>query len=161
MFDSIDLQQALSDIYDTGMDDDTLALLHAANKEIHFVKTPNGLADRQIAKDIVLQGDTFGSILASVQVDTIGKECIAEGLGYIYKDSLQVGFLGLVDDIIGITTAGIEAQKMNAFINEKTAEKTLKFGLTKCKSMLHATLSFTRTALFNFLISWARRHPIT
>ena len=71
-----------------------------------------------------------------VQVDTIGKECIAEGLGYIYKDSLQVGFLGLVDDIIGITTAGIEAQKMNAFINEKTAEKTLQFGLTKCKSML-------------------------
>ena len=137
MFDSIDLQQALSDIFDAGMDDDTLALLHDANKEIHFaVKTPNGLTDRQIVKDIVLQGDTFGSLLASVQVDTIGKECIAEGLGYIYKESLQVGFLGLVDDIIGITTAGIEAQKMNAFINEKTADKTLQFGITKCKSML-------------------------
>ena len=45
-------------------------------------------------------------------------------------------FLGLVDDIIGITEAGIDTHKMNAFMNVKTAEKTLQFGQTKCKSML-------------------------
>ena len=45
-------------------------------------------------------------------------------------------FLGLLDDVIGITKAGIEAQLMNTFINIKTAEKTLQFGPTKCKSML-------------------------
>ena len=49
---------------------------------------------------------------------------------------MPVGFLGLVDDIIGITEAGIAAQKMNAFINIKTAEKKLQFGPTKCKTML-------------------------
>ena len=137
MFDSISLEQALSDIYDAGVDDDTLTLLHQANKEIHMsVKTPNGLTDRQILRNIVLQGDTWGSILASVQVDTIGKECVEEGLGYLYKGILPVGFLGLVDDIIGVTEAGLDAQKMNAFINVKTAEKTLQFGPTKCKSML-------------------------
>ena len=137
MFDSIDLQQALCDIYDAGVDDDCLALLYDANKEIHMsVKTPTGLTDRQILTDIVLQGDTFGSILASVQVDTIGKECMKEGFGYLYKNILPVGFLGLVDDIIGITEAGIDAHKMNAFMNVKTAEKTLQFGQTKCKSML-------------------------
>ena len=137
MFDSICLEQALSDIYDAGVNDDTLTLLHQANTEIHMsVKTPNGLTDRQIIKDIVLQGDTFGSILASVQVETIGKACIDEGHGYLYKGILPVGFLGLVDDIIGVTEAGIKAQQMNAFINVKTAEKTLQFGPTKCKSML-------------------------
>ena len=48
MFDSIDLQQALCDIYDAGVDDDCLALLYDANKEIHMsVKTPTGLTDRQ------------------------------------------------------------------------------------------------------------------
>ena len=73
------------------------------------VKTPNGLTDRQIIKDIVLQGDTFGSILASVQVETIGKECIDESHGYLYKGILPVGFLGLVDDIIGNTEAGLKA----------------------------------------------------
>ena len=137
MFDSISLEEALSDIYDAGVDDDTLTLLHQANKEIHMsVKTPNGLTDRQVLKNIVLQGDTWGSILTSVHVDSIGKECIKEGHRYLYKNILPIGFLGLVDDIIGVTEAGMKAQKLNAFINAKTAEKTLQFGPTKCKSML-------------------------
>ena len=108
MFDSINLQSAISDIYDTGVDDDQLVLLYNANKEINMaVKTANGLSDRQIVSDIVLQGDTFGSILASVQVDKIGQDCMAAGHYYLYKNILPVGFLGLVDDIVGITeTAG-------------------------------------------------------
>ena len=133
MFDSIDLEQALSDIYDVGVNDDTFSLLYQANMA---VKTPNGLTDRQTVKNIVLQGDTWGSILASNQVDSIGKECLAAGHSYLYKNKLPVGFLGLVDDVIGITEAGIDAVKMNAFLNVKSAEKTLQFGPTKCKTML-------------------------
>ena len=68
-------------------------------------------------------------------MDDIGKECVAEGHTYLYKELLPVGFLGLVDDIIGVTEVGLAAQKMNAFINIKTAEKKLQFGPTKCKSM--------------------------
>jgi hypothetical protein len=137
MFDSLNLEQALSDLYDTGVDDDNLHLLYEANKEIHMsVKTPTGLTDRQTIHDIVLQGDTFGSILASVQVDTICKDCMKEDFNYLYKDSLPIGFLGLVDDIIGVTEVGFKAQMMNAFMNVKTAEKTLQFGPSKCKSML-------------------------
>ena len=71
MFDSINLQQALSDLYDVGVNDDNLALIHKANKDIYMaVKTPNGLTDRQTISNCVLQGDTWGSILASVQVDS-------------------------------------------------------------------------------------------
>ena len=137
MFDSVDLEQALSDLYDVGVDDDCLVLLHEANKEIQMaVKTPSGLTERQTIRNSVLQGDTWGSILASVQVDSIGKECLKEGHSYLYKEILPVGFLGLVDDIIGVTEAGIKAQEMNTFINMKTAEKCLQFGPTKCKSML-------------------------
>ena len=137
MFDSINLEQALSDLFDVGVDDDTLALIHKANKDVHMaVKTPSGLTERQTIKNCVLQGDTFGSILASVQVDSIGKECMEEGHSYLYKDILPVGFLGLVDDIIGVTEAGIKSQEMNAFINMKTAEEGLQFGPTKCKSMI-------------------------
>ena len=44
--------------------------------------------------------------------------------------------LGLVDDIIGISEIGIKAQQMNALINVKTAEKGLRFGHTKCKTMV-------------------------
>ena len=44
--------------------------------------------------------------------------------------------LGFVDDTIGITEAGYKAQMFNAFFNIKTAEKSLQFGVKKCKSML-------------------------
>ena len=77
MFDSINLEQAISDVYEAGLNDDNLSLLYKANKEIHMaVNTPNGLTVRQILENIVLQGDTRGSLLASVQVDPIGKECL-------------------------------------------------------------------------------------
>ena len=128
MFDSIDLQQAISDIFDAGVNDDNLHLIHQANAEVNMaVKTISGLTDRQVLKDVVLQGDTWGSILASVQVDSIGKECQEAGYGYMYKDSLPVSILGLVDDMLGITEAGFQAQQMNTFMNVKTAEKKLQF----------------------------------
>ena len=65
MFDSINLEEALNDIYDAGVDDQNLALIHKANEEIFMsVKTPGGLTKRQTLKNIVLLGDTWGSILA-------------------------------------------------------------------------------------------------
>ena len=139
MFDSIKLQQAISDIYEAGLKDENLSLLYQANKEIYMaVNTPGGLSERQMIEDSVLQGDTWGSLLASVQVDDIGQECAEAGHGYRYKNILPIGMLGLVDDIIGITEPGFKAQMLNAFLNIKTAEKGLQFGVKKCKSMLIA-----------------------
>ena len=91
------------------------------------VNTPNGLSERQTLKNVVLQGDTFGSILASVQVDSIGKEVEETNIVYKYMNSLPIGMLGLVDDLIGVTPAGYKAQQMNAMHNVKTAEKRIKF----------------------------------
>ena len=78
------------------------------------MKTPAGLTDRQPVHDSVLQGDTWGSILASVQVDSIGKACLEAGYFYKYKDKLPVGFLGLVDDIVGITEVDHKGQQLNS-----------------------------------------------
>ena len=56
MFDSIDLKEAISDMFDVGVKDDHLSLLYEANSEIYMaVKTQNGLTHRQTLKDIVLQ----------------------------------------------------------------------------------------------------------
>ena len=137
MFDAIELKEALSDIYDVGINDDNLPLIYNANNDVRMaVNTPNGLTERQSLENVVLQGDTFGSILASVQVDSIAKNVEKSGYGYKYKDMLPVGLLSLVDDMIGITTADFRAQQLSAVINVKTAEKRLQFGVTKCKSML-------------------------
>ena len=137
MFDAMNLEQAVNDIYDAGINDDNLTLIYEANKNIKMaVNTPHGLSERQSIENVVLQGDTFGSILASVQVDSIGKELDEAGLGYKYKDTLAISMLGLVDDMVGVTNAGHEAHEMNAILNIKTAEKRLQFGPSKCKSML-------------------------
>ena len=98
-------------------------------------KTPSGLTERQQVNDIVLQGDTWGSIMASVQVDSIGKHVEEANIGYMYKNKLPISFLGLVDDVIGVSEAGHKAVQMNEIINTKSAEKSLQFGISKCKSM--------------------------
>ena len=45
MFDSMDLEEAVSDLFNTGVTDDSLCLLYEANKDIKVqVKTPHGLS---------------------------------------------------------------------------------------------------------------------
>ena len=100
------------------------------------VKTPGGLTERQIIKNSVLQGDTWGSLLASAQVDSICQVVEEAGLGYMYKESLPISLLRLVDDVTGVTEAGFKAQQLNAIVNVKSAEKGLQYGVKKCKSML-------------------------
>ena len=137
MFDSINLEEAISDIYDYGLTDDHLQLIHKANDEIHMaIKTEGGLTDRQVIRNCVLQGDTWGSMLASVQVDSIGKIVEEAGIGYKYKNILPISMLGMVDDVIGITEAGFKAQQLNVILNVKTSEKGLQYGIKKCKSMM-------------------------
>ena len=58
-------------------------MVQEANQEIKMpVDTPSSLTERCAIRNCVLQGDTWGSLLASVQVDTIGQECEESGLGY-------------------------------------------------------------------------------
>ena len=137
MFDSINLKEAVSDIYDYGLDDDDLTLIYKANEQVHMaVKTHGGLTKRQTINNSVLQGDTFGSLLASVQADTIAKDVEMADIGFKYKEELPISILGLVDDLIGVSEVGFKAQLMNNILNLKSAEKTLQFGKSKCKIMM-------------------------
>ena len=137
MFDSMNLKFAISDMFEAGLKNGDLQLLYEGNKKIHMaVNTPDGPTQRNTIENCVLQGDTFGSLLASVQVDSIGKECAETEYGYEYQNILPIGMLGLVDDTICISKAGHKAKMMNAFFNVKTAEKTLQFGSKKCKTMI-------------------------
>ena len=67
MFDLINLKKAVSDIYDAGLKEHNIVLIREANKEVNMaVNTPSGPSERQIIKNNVLQGDTWGSLMASV-----------------------------------------------------------------------------------------------
>ena len=137
MFDSVNLKEAINDLFDYGVKDDDLHLIYKANHKIFMaIKTPGGLTDRQTIKNCLLQGDTWGSIMASVQVDSIGKSVEDAGIGYFYKNKLPITMLGLVDDVVGVAEAGYKAQQLNVILNVKTSEKGLQYGIGKCKSMI-------------------------
>ena len=79
-FDSLWMEECLSDIYTSGVRDDKLSLLYNINNHVKVaVKTPVGRTKRGDIYNVITQGDVFGPILCSNQVDTFGKECLEEG----------------------------------------------------------------------------------
>jgi hypothetical protein len=134
MFDSECLFECLNDLYEAGIDDEIFSLIQEANRENHVaVQTPNGMSRRETFKEIVMQGDVLAPLISSLQVDTIGKECLLESKHlYYYKGKVPIPPLGLVDDLFTISTCGFKTNMLNNFINTKTAMKRLQFGTTKC-----------------------------
>ena len=108
MFDSEHLFECLNDVYEAGVTDDKFALIYEANKENFVaVQTPNGLSRRDTFHEIVMQGDVLASLISSLQVDTMGKECLEESKHlYYYKGRVPIPPLGMVDDLFTISTCG-------------------------------------------------------
>ena len=136
-FDSLWLEECLNDLYEAGIDDDNLALIYEANKNVNVaVKTPNGLTNREYIHNIVLQGDVYGPVECSVQIDTFGKECLEEEkLLYMYKDSVGVPPLAMVDDLVAVSHCGLDSVVLNSFLNTKANVKKLQFGISKCHKL--------------------------
>ena len=136
-FDSLWLNECLNDVYESGVTDDKLALLYDINTHVKVaVKTPVGITNRKSIYNVITQGDVFGPILCSNQVDTFGRECLEDGkYTYSYKGEVEIPPLGMVDDLICISQCGHKTTMMNAFINFKTNSKKLQFGAKKCKKL--------------------------
>ena len=128
-FDAMWLRETMNDLYNSGVQDDQLALLFEANKEVRVaIKTPNGLTDRVKLKEIILQGDVFGPIECSVTVDSFGKECLMEDY---YTNEVPIPILTMVDDALAISECGFKAAGMNSSLNTKTNIKKLQYGVDK------------------------------
>ena len=136
-FDSLWLQECLSDLYTSGVQDDKLALLYNINKNVRIaVKTPVGKTTRSNIYNCIIQGDVFGPILCSNQVDTFGKECLEENkYNYTYKCEVEIPPLSMIDDLVCVSECGPSSSMMNGFINSKTNSKKLAFGVSKCKKL--------------------------
>jgi hypothetical protein len=139
MFDGMDNSEACGDLFNYGVKDEHLKLIHEANREVVInVKTPQGLSKDYTLMNRIMQGDTWASALASAQVDAFGKELIKEEPSFMYKfmGEVPIPLLGQVDDIIGVTEAGFKSDQLNAYVNVKAADKELQFGQEKCHTMV-------------------------
>ena len=121
-YDSLWLQESINDLWDTGVNDDKLALIAKANETVKVaVKTPFGLTDRVAMDEIVMQGEIFGPLCCSATIDTFGKKCVQEKKNlYYYKDKVEIPPLAMIDDLLCLTKCGVKSVQMNAFINAKS-----------------------------------------
>ena len=161
MFDGMNLKEALSDLFNSGIEDDTIQLLYQANKNIAVqVKTPFGLTEEVVLEEVVLQGEVWGPSLASNQVDTFEKEMLKEDVPFMYryKGYIPVPVLGMIDDIIGVTLAGYNATQMNSYLNVRTAYKYLQFSLDKCKDMVVGKIIETYQVPRPMVDTWESSH---
>ena len=104
MFDSMELEEACSDIYDCKVNDDHLSLLYESSNVVKMaVKTPYGQSKEYTLSKRIMQGDTFGPVLASCQVDIFGKQMLEELPRFMYrfKGEVPIPPLGMVDDLLG------------------------------------------------------------
>ena len=144
MFDGMDSSEACGDLFNYGVKDEHLKLIHEANREVVInVKTPQGLSSDYKLTNRIMQGDTWASALASAQVDAFGKELIEDEPDYLYRfmGKVPIPLLGQVDDLIGISDAGFRSEQLNSYVNVKAADKELQFGQDKCKTMLVSKVS--------------------
>ena len=166
-FDSLWLEDCLNDVYDALDDqsrDDKVALLYDINKNNKVaVNTAIGQTDRIDVDRIVAQGGTWGSLLCSNHIDTLGRSCRSTGKhSYSYRNQVEVLPLAMVDDLLGVASCGHDSLELNTFINTQMELKKLQFhttdinGKSKCnvmhvgkKSVVCPQLKVHGTAMLN------------
>ena len=126
--------EVINDLYEAGVKDDKLALLYEIKKSNYLaVKTQHGLTERKEVEKIICQGDPWGSRQCSVQIDSIGRDSLADDLEpFKYKGEVEIPALVMVDDILTIAESGYKTARMNSFITAKIALKKLQLGPKKC-----------------------------
>ena len=133
-FDALWLEEAVSDLYDSGLTNDKLSLLYMENEVCKVaVKTPAGLSRRVEIPRIVLQGTVFGNLKCTSSMDKIGKNAyLSKNAIYTYKGSVEIPPLGMVDDELIISECGNDSVMTNSVINTFIESKKLRFAESKC-----------------------------
>ena len=64
MFDAEELPNVLNAMYESGIKDDMLVLLNAANESVQFaVKTPNGITETRSITNKIMQRDVMAPLM--------------------------------------------------------------------------------------------------
>ena len=162
MFDGMDSEESCGDIFEYGVDDDQLKLIYEANKEVAIcVETPSGTSTEYKLINRIMQGDTWAPGQASAQVDMFGKEMLEEVPNYMFKfkEEVPITLLGQVDDLLGVAEQGYKAEQLNGFVNVKTSDKELQFGIEKCNFMVVSKKKNQRYIQLNLCVdSWKLKH---
>ena len=94
------------------------------------IKTPWGsVTNRVELHEIEMQGTVPAPLKCSIQIDTLGKECLESGEGlYSYKECVNIPPLAMIDDILAVSKCSVETVKLNALIQSAVMHKNLQPG---------------------------------
>ena len=126
-FDKMWYSETGNDIFKAGVQDDNFLLIANSNKDCQVaIKTPwEGITDRITLNELEIQGTVLSNIKCSVQVDSLGKDCITENKAiYEYKDCISIPPLAMVDDGITVSNCGADSVKTNAIVQSKGPVQT-------------------------------------
>ena len=104
-------EETMNDLWDVGVTDDRFSVISELNKKCNIsVRTPVGLTERFELNDIEMQGTVLGPIKASVQLDTLGRDCYErqEGL-YLYNECVSVPPLQMIDDVASFSICSTQS----------------------------------------------------
>ena len=136
-FDSVWLDEATNDLYNSGVRSRNLNLIYAGNKKTRMcVETHFGRSQRVQLNNVVMQGSVLGGIICSNQIAQLSNSMFKEGEVYMYKNKIPIPPLAMVDDIAAISRCNsIEALacnvKTDTFIQRKKME--CQVGEGKCQ----------------------------
>ena len=140
-YDKLWFKETANDFYDAGVKDDNFVLVTNANRNCQVaVKTPWGsTSKRTLLQEIEMQGTVLTSLKCSVQIDSLGKDCLKNKKKkdnlYKYLGVVSIPPLSMVDDILTVSEAGSKSIKMNATVQSKIDVKKLELGQSKCFKM--------------------------
>ena len=125
-FDGLWLEECCNNLYEAGI----------TNDKSSCSQTPAGMTNRVTIERIVTQGGVTGPLCCAVQTDDIGKRSLETGRHlYMYKGTVGIPSLAMIDDIAKVSECGIDSVKDNAYINAKIEQDKQLFNCTKCHQM--------------------------
>jgi hypothetical protein len=118
-FDSLWTFECINDLYESGLQNDKLAVLFAINKNAQVaIKTSHGMTRRVDISNIIMQGTVWGSLFCTTTIDKLPQKVYTEeALVYKYKGEVHVPPLGMVDDVLTVQKCGATSATINNEVN--------------------------------------------
>ena len=95
-FDSIWLEEATNDLYDSGIRNRNINLLYLGNAKTRMcVETSIGRSNRAELRKVVMQGSVTGGMICSNQISKLCNNLYEEGEVYMYNDTIPIPALAM------------------------------------------------------------------
>ena len=136
-FELLWLSECINDLYDVGLKNDKLALIHKSNMSANIaIKTASGTSERFTIENTVMQGTVWAGLMCTSSMDQLCKFILQhEHLLYKYRGKLKVPPLQMVDDVISAAKCGSTSSALNAAVNAFMDLKKFRLGVDKCANI--------------------------